>query len=261
MRVVSAIFLGSLALSASGPDAGTIAGWTRHVSAVEARMARDIHDGPFLAIDAPSLGSDRARMMAGTLVTSEVETRDGQGQEIDVPGGRVHDWRGDVFIPGATLDRVLAQLEHAPPPAPPTEVLASRLIEAGPGWNRVGLIVQRRKFITVVYATEHMVTFRRLQPDRAVVTSVATSIAELDDYGTPRQRAKAPGDDHGFLWRWNAYWRFQQTPAGVTAECESVSLSRDVPSVVRFVAGPIIESTARESMAGALDAMYRAFRR
>jgi hypothetical protein len=123
-------------------------------------------------------------------------------------------------------------------------VLSARIIEAGPGSNRVGLIVQRRKVITVVYATEHMVTFRRLQPDRAISTSIATSITELEDYGTSAQKAKAPGDDHGFLWRWQAYWRFQQTPAGVVAECESVSLSRGVPSMIRFVAAPVIQSAA-----------------
>ena len=123
-------------------------------------------------------------------------------------------------------------------------MLSARIIEAGPGSNRVGLIVQRRKVITVVYATEHMVTFRRLQPDRAISTSIATSITELEDYGTSAQKAKAPGDDHGFLWRWQAYWRFQQTPAGVVAECESVSLSRGVPSMIRFVAAPVIQSAA-----------------
>jgi hypothetical protein len=259
---VCALVLGSVgALSAAGPESGTLAGWARHVASVEARMTREMRDGPFLAIDAPDRADDRRRMMAGAFVTTAVETRDAQGREIDVPGGLVHHWRGDVFIPGATLDQVLARLEHTAPPAPPNEVLSSRILEAGAGWNRVGLIVQRRKVITVVYETEHHVTFRRLQPDRAISTSIATSIRELADFGTPAQRAKAPGDDHGFLWRWNAYWRFQQTTAGVAAECESVSLSRTVPSVIRFVAGPVIQSTARESMTSALEAMFLAFRR
>jgi hypothetical protein len=261
VRYVPAFLLISTIVSAAGPTAATLSGWARHVALVEARLARDIHDGPFLAIDQPSQAGARARMMAGAFVTTAVETRDGQGRGVDVPGGLVHDWRGDVFIPGATVDQILARLQQEAPPAPPTDVLASRIIDAGPGWNRVGLILQQHKVITVVYATEHLVTFRRLQGDRAEATSVATRITELDGFGTARQKAKAPGDDHGFLWRWNAYWRFQQTAAGVTAECESVSLSRDVPAVIRYVARPIIDSTARDSMTGALEAMYRAFRR
>jgi hypothetical protein len=258
---ISTLVLGSIAVvAASGPAPDTLAAWTRYVAAAEARMARELQNSRFLAIDAPDRADDRRGMMAGGFVTSAVDTRDAQGREIDVPGGLVHDWRGDVFIPGATVDRILARLEREAPPAPPNEVLSSRILDGGPGWNRVGLILQRKKVITVVYETEHSVTFRRLQADRAVSTSIATRITELDGYGTPAQRARAPGDDHGFLWRWNAYWRFQQTPGGVVAECESVSLSRSVPLVIRFVAGPVIESTARESMTSALGAMQSAFR-
>jgi len=262
IATVVALALSSIVVvSAAGPDQATLGAWTRYVTAVEARMARATSEGPFLAIDAPQYADDRRRVLAGTSITTAVETRDAQGREIDVPGGLVHDWRGDVFIPGATVDQILARLEHAAPPAPPNEVLSSRMLEAGPGWNRIGLILQRKKVITVVYATEHTVTFRRPSPDRATSTSIATSIRELEGYGTPEQKAKAPGDDHGFLWRWNAYWRFQQTPAGVTAECESISLSRSVPGVIRFVAGPVIQSAARESMTSALAAMQQAFRR
>src|SRR5262245_17656152 len=216
IATVGALVLSSIvAVSAAGPEAATVAGWARYVAAVETRMARDMRDGPFLDIDALRRADDRRRMMAGAFVASAVDTRGEQGRAIGVSGGLVHDWRGDVFIPGATLDQILARLEHAAPPAPPNEVLSARILDSGAGWNRVGLIVQRRKVITVVYATEHMVTFRRLSADRATSTSIATSVSELDGYGTPAQRRKGPDEDHGFLWRWNAYWRFQQTPAGV----------------------------------------------
>src|SRR5215471_6003825 len=100
--IIAALALSSIAVvSAAGPDQPTLDGWARYVAAAEARMARDLRDGPFLAIDAPGHGEDRQRMMAGAFVTTAVETRDAQGHDIDVPGGLVHDWRGDVFIPGA----------------------------------------------------------------------------------------------------------------------------------------------------------------
>jgi hypothetical protein len=82
---VSALVLSSVVvLSASGPGAGTLAGWARHIAAVEARMARDLRDGPFLAIDAPQRADDRRRMMAGEALTTAVDTRC-RGQEIGVP--------------------------------------------------------------------------------------------------------------------------------------------------------------------------------
>jgi len=259
---IAAFVLSSLAIvSAADPAPSTLTGWSRYVAAAEARTERELRAGPFLAIDGADRADDRRRMMAGTFVTSAVETRDAMGREIDVPGGLVHDWRGDVFIPGARLDQILGRLEREAPPAPPNDVLSARIVDTGPGWNRVALTLRRQKVISVYYATEHLVTFRRLQAGRATSSSVATSITELADYGTPKQKPVAAGDDHGFLWRWNAYWRFEETPAGVIAECESISLSRGVPGVIRFIAGPIIRDTARESMTGALDAMRGAFRR
>ena len=140
-------------------------------------------------------------------------------------------------------------------------MLQSALLAEGQTWNRVRLTLRRTKIVTVYYETEHTVTYERLGLDRATSTSVATRISEIADYGTPRQRLVSPGDDHGFLWRWNAYWRFEQTPAGVLAECESISLSRDVPMLLRAVAAPFIRGIARESMTNALQAMRAAFQR
>jgi len=54
--------------------------------------------------------------------------------------------------------------------------------------------------------------------------------------GTNSKNASRQGD----LMLWVA--------GGVIAECESISLSRDAPALVRYVAEPLIESTARESM-------------
>lgn len=247
-------------LLASAPERAALDGWTRYVDATEARMARNLSArGPFLAIDAPNAAPARHDVLAGKMVTSEIETRDAHNREIDVPDALVHHWRGDVLLAGASLDDVIARLETSAPPAPPEDVLRSAVIDRGPGWIKVGLTLQRKKFITVVYATEHLVTFKTVAPGRVVSESIATKIAELADPGTARQREVGPDDDHGFLWRWNVYWRYEQTPQGVLAECESISLSRSVPSLLRLVAGPLIESTARESMEKALVAMRATF--
>ena len=76
----------------------------------------------------------------------------------------------------------------------------------------------------------------------------ATRIAELANAGTKNEREKVPGDDNGFLWRLNAYWRYEQVDGGVLIECESVSLSRVVPFAVRLFVSPIVERIARESL-------------
>jgi hypothetical protein len=69
------------------------------------------------------------------------------------------------------------------------------------------------------------------------------------------------GDDRGFLWRLNAYWRYEEVAGGVLAECESISLSRDVPSLVRYFVGPLVESAARDSMERTLTTLRMRFAR
>src|SRR4029450_7765889 len=88
--------------------------------------------------------------------------------------------------------------------------------------------LRRTSIITVTYNTEHQVEYARLTPTRATARSVATRIAELENAGTAQEREKAAGDDNGFLWRLNAYWRYEEVAGGVIVECESVSLSRPV---------------------------------
>jgi hypothetical protein len=171
---------------------------------------------------------------------------------VDVPSAMVHHWRGAVFLPGATLERLMATLETEAPPAGP-EVLKATVLSRGPGVMRLFLRLQRTKFVTVVYNTEHEVTFTHDAASRASSVSVATKIAEIADANKPSEHELPPGDDSGYLWRLNAYWRYQTVVGGVIAECESISLSRDVPFGLQFITGPLIRSTARESMTRALE--------
>jgi hypothetical protein len=167
----------------------------------------------------------------------------------------VHHWRGAVLIPGSKLEMLLRNLQSDVPDMGQADVLRASVLERGPESMKVFLRLRRTRFVTVVYNTEHEVRFHRWDASRASSTSVAMKIAEVENPGTPSERELPPGSDRGFLWRWNAYWRYEETPAGVVVECESVSLSRDMPSVLRYLVGPLVESTARESMERTLTSM------
>jgi len=111
----------------------------------------------------------------------------------------------------------------------------------------------RSKIVTVTYDTEHMLDYRRHSPARASSRSVATKIAELEGAGTQDEREKAPGEDRGFMWRLNSYWRYEQVNDGVIVELESLTLSRSVPLGLGTVVQPIIDRVARESIDRTLD--------
>jgi hypothetical protein len=110
---------------------------------------------------------------------------------------------------------------------------------------RVYIRLVRHSIITVTYDTEHRMTFIRHSPARATARSTATRIDEVG------------GGDHGFLWRLQSYWRYEQRPGGVLVELESLTLSRSVPALVRPIAMPRVNQIARESMVGTLDALRR----
>jgi putative flippase GtrA len=170
------------------------------------------------------------------------------GSVVRVPGGTIHHWKGAILIRDVTVDELLHGLMYPGTPPPQADVIESRLLDRRGNSLHVYLRLVRKAIVTATYDTEHQMTFLRQSDRLATSHSVATRIDEVG------------GSDRGFLWRLNSYWRYRAVPEGVLVEMESLSLSRDVPSVLRPVAGPIINRIARESVTRTLDAMRQHFR-
>ncbi len=237
----------------------TLTAWSAYVTATESRIDGEIRSRRgFLGVDFLADGDAvRDQLLRHAIVVRKAETADARGTPMAAPSALIHHVRGDVLIPGATISRVLDELQSAPPEQ--EDVLRSQVLERGPDRMRVFLRLQRTRLVTVTYDTEHLVTFKRLGERRAASVSVATRIVEIADPGTPKERALASGDDRGLLWRLNAYWRYEEVAGGVIAECESISLSRDAPPIVRYVVGPLVESTSREFMERTLRTLRQRF--
>lgn len=252
---LAAVDAGSVAEARLRPE--TVQAWTTYAVAVERRreMERGRADRFLVADYAHTAAADRRALLAGHTVLHAMDPKDLDGANGDIPSGMVHHWRGAILLRGAALDDVLAELERRAPPPDGEDVLASSVLAHGPDSMRVFLRLRRAKIVTAVYDTEHDVRFARISATRAETLSRATRIAEVDDPGLPTERIRTPGDDRGFLWRLNAYWRYEAVTTGVIAECESISLSRDVPFGLSYVVGPIVRSTARESLARTLLAL------
>ena len=137
------------------------------------------------------------------------------------------------------------------------DVVASRLLARDNDRYRIYMKIRRSKIITVTYNTEHDVQHRRLGSARVAARSAATRIAQLDNAGTPQERELKVGSDSGYLWRLNAYWRYEAVNGGVLIECESVSLSRTIPFVLRPFATGAVEGVARESLERTLVGLRR----
>jgi putative flippase GtrA len=240
---------------AAGPAPSTVAAWRAYEAGIDAR-----YRGAASASSEQFFVHDRDGLEPGWR---ESVLRGGQSVvKIDVApvsDGKIHHWVGAIFVPGVTVQDVVERLEQRAgrESASYEDVLASRLIERDGDRVRVFMKLRRTSVITVTYNTEHTVEYKRLTSTRASARSVATKIVELGDAGTANEREKSPADDSGFLWRLNAYWRYAAVPGGVIIECESVSLSRPVPLLIRPVANPVVDRIARESLNRTLLSLQR----
>jgi hypothetical protein len=256
--VVALALAAGPAIGTASLSPGSVAAWTSYTAANEQRILRELSArGPrFLALDfAKAAAAERTAVLSGAIDIEPMGAVNVRGEGIEVPAAMVHHWRGAVLIPGAKLEDLLAKLKSGVPDTRQEDVLQSKVISRTPDGMHVYLKLQRTKFVTAVYNTEHLVTFARFDATHASSASTAIKIAELENPNTPAERELPPGQDRGFLWRWNTYWRYEQVPAGVIAECESVSLSRDIPTVIKYLASPLIASTSRESMERTLSGL------
>jgi len=219
-----------------------------YVKKREAQMARRLEPGGTLWC------LERQACRAAVHDGAFIEGFEGSGIS-EIKGGLVHDWVGATFVPGAKLDQVLAVLRNYPNHKVlfQPEVVDSRIIEQKGDDYKVYLRLRKKKILTVMLNTEYDVIFRQLDAKRAYSQSRSTKIAEFEE-----GREYPVGDDHGFLWRLNAYWRLQEVNGGVYVECETISLSRGVPFMLTTIMSPILKQLPRESLEKTLLATRQA---
>jgi len=232
----------------------TAVAFDRYVKAIEAQMPRRPE---FLWVDRPgdeARGKTLPALARGELVIASIDRRD-TGIDRDAPGGMVHHWVGTVFVPGATVNSALALLQdydrHATIYAP--AVTKSRLVSRQGDVFRMQLRFTMTRVITVVVDTENEAVFMREGPDRARSYIRSTRIAEIDAAGTPDEHEQPVGHDGGYLWRLNSYWRLLERNGGVYVECESISLTRDIPFGLGWAVKPFVTSLPKDSLAFTLE--------
>jgi hypothetical protein len=200
-----------------------------------------------------------AALKSGDVQIHQLSTLD-NGKPVACPGGIIHHWVGAAFIPGAKLDDVLGVLQdydhqstyYAP------DVERSKIESHEGGHFRIFLRFRRHKVITVVLNTEHDVNYFRDAPERAHSRSSAVSIAEVENPGKSDEREKPPGDDGGYLWRMETWWRMEERDGGVYVQSEVASLTRDIPTGLGWLVSPFVTSIPKETLVFTLGATRKA---
>jgi len=225
----------------------TVDAYNQYLQGAQGRFEDSLRGGAFLWVDG---SADRRRAVREGKVLAEPSNGAG---DIEIPDGLIHDWTGAVFVPGATLAHTLRLVEdydnHKTIYRP--EVIDSRLLSRHGEDFHIFLRVLKKQILTVVLDTEHDVRYVRLDHTRWYSKSTATRIAEVNNPG-PNEHELPPGNDHGFLWRLDTFWKFEQRDGGVYLECQAISLTRDVPAGLGWLINPIIRTLPRESLTNTL---------
>jgi len=240
----------------------TIQAFSSYVAKTETQNAETLRQGPFLWVDGLP-DKDRTAAIA-RLEAGEVELRrlsaSGAGRNVDVPSGMIHDWEGVIFIPGVKIDDVLKVLQdydhHATYYAP--DVAKARIESRSGNQFIVFLRFRRQKIVTVVLDTEHEVTYYRDSPLRGHSRSSAVRIAQVEDPDGPNEKEKAPGEDDGFLWRMETWWRMEERDSGVYVQNQVVTLTRDIPTGLAWLIEPFITKIPKETLEFTLQATRKA---
>ncbi|HEY4960317.1 MAG TPA: hypothetical protein VII29_05630 [Terriglobales bacterium] len=210
---------------------------------------------------APFLWSDENKDRAHHIHKGDILAQLWSGQSpVRVPNGLIHDWIGAALVHGTTVEKALALVQdydnHKNIYKP--EVIDSRLISHHGNDYAIFLRLLKKKVITVVLDTYHDVHYQRVRDDQWFLRSYTTSIAEVDDAGTAKEKVYPPDTGYGFLWRLFSYWKFMAKEDGVIVECRAISLSRDIPLGLGWVIEPIVKNLPRESLVNTLKATRQA---
>jgi hypothetical protein len=236
----------------------TVKAFERYVQATEVRIRKEEQDpNAFLYFDslsAPDARRVKILLHQGQIFTQRLRTFDSSGSAIPVPGGFIHHWIGIVFIPDVSLDQVLDTVqdyEHQQDYYRP-RVIRSRLISHHGDDYQVYLRLQEKRVVTVTLDTDHDIRYERLDATHWSSRSYSTRIQEVVDAGEPDEHLMPVGHGGGFLWRIDSYWRFEQADGGVYVQCESISLTRDIPTGLGWMLDPFVKKVPREMLQATL---------
>jgi len=246
------ILLGLLAPAsfASELKPATEAAFNRYIRATESQMDSGSGMAQFLVIDRLPDAERRSaydQLQQGQVYVQEVRTSE-EGQAIPIPSGLVHHWAGVVFIPKAKASDVIAVLQDYENQSNiyKPDVRQAKLIEQHGAESDIFEQFYSKSIVTVVLNVHFHVVKTDLGSARCQSVSRSTRIVEVEDAATPGEHERTDGNDHGYMWRLNSYWRVEEKDGGVYVQNESISLSRTIPFLFGWIIEPLTKSIPRE---------------
>jgi len=242
------------------PTPVDVSAFNAYCNGVESRLALQ-HRSPdtFVTFPNSTRKDAEARLRHGELIIDRLAP----SVNAAFTGALLHHWRGTAFAPGAKagdFERLMRDFNAYPQHFSP-QVLQAKVLTQNAAHLQASMRVRQRHVIAVVMDTTYDITFGQLDVKHGYSISRSTRIDEIDSPGTRNEHALDAGEEHGFLWRLNTYWSYEERDGGLYLQIESVSLTRSIPSGLCWVIRPYVESIPRESLEFTLRSACNALRR
>lgn len=226
------------------PD--TLAAWNAYVKTADVRLLERAETRrPFLWMDESPERAERVRR--GEAVIEPVVGRGSEG----VPHGLIHDWIGAIFIPGATVNDLLAVLHDYDSyqsiyrPA----VASSRTTARAENSQEFQMVWQRKVlFVRAALQGEYRAQDVFLDMRRGYSVAEAVQVREIEAYGHTSERLLPPDSGSGFIWRIRSMSRYEERDGGVYLELEALALTRDIPAGVAWMVNPVVNRLSINSL-------------
>jgi hypothetical protein len=246
--LVTWILLGTAEMPAHADELKpeTNAAFDRYIAATEARMDDDVRLNQFLVID--RLPASRRQEAYNQIHQNQSYIEELHTQKdnlpMTIPNGLIHHWVGVMFIPKGTLSEAIGVIEDYAnqPQTYSPEVRRSKLIEQNGNEAKIYIQFANKLIITVVLNVYFDVSDAQFGSTRRQATSRSTRIAEVANPGSANEYERPTDSNHGYMWRFNNYWRIEERDGGVYVQNESITLSRTFPPILSWVFTPLIKS-------------------
>ena len=236
----------------------TLRSWDEYIQTLRGQMQDRLRpNGRFLWVD--EVPERNRQVRAGKILVSPVGQQDPQ----PVTSGLIHDWIGAAFIRGAKLDDVLAVVRdydryktfYKP------NVIDSKSLNTDDTADKYSmLLVYKDVTGTIALDGEYEACYLRLTDKQWYSVSYTTRIQEIRDYAHPGERKLPAGEGSGYIWRGYSVGRLEERDGGVYIEQETIALSRDIPTALRWLAEPIIRHVSKNELRTSLQQTEEAVR-
>jgi len=190
--------------------------------------------------------SAEARMdarKAATVASSQkaVQTIEANGANPHkLSGGQLYDWIGTVFIPGASLEKLVRMLQDYDHRATyfPETIASSKLLCRAENRFRYTMRLKEPAVIDV----ESDVVWDPVTDHRCHCRSYSLKTAEV-------------GKDHGYLRQLYSYWWFAEVDKGVSVQAETITLSDEFGGMTRALGSMLMGINPEKSLRHSLNSM------